>query len=261
MDTTLLKKIGLTDGEIKTYLALLRIGKSSTGPIAKESQVSRSKLYSILDKLEKKGLVSHIEERKVMYFIASEPNKIKDYIKEKEEQIRALEKEFNNFLPQLDMYNKENKKTQKVSFYQGLKGLTTAHEHLYLKLKKDDEYYYLGIPAVQPGTHHLYWQRDHERRIMAGIKCKLLFNRDTPKKILNNRNSYKGVDARYMPSGIKTPSYFLIYADTVMIAIASEDPIAIEIINQKVAGSFMAYFEEFWKLSKPFKSTKKTNKK
>ncbi|GAG26288.1 unnamed protein product, partial [marine sediment metagenome] len=47
MDTKILEEIGLTQGEIKTYLALLKLGSSSTGPIAKESQVSRSKLYSI----------------------------------------------------------------------------------------------------------------------------------------------------------------------------------------------------------------------
>ena len=251
METKLLKEIGLTEGEIKTYLALLKIGKTSTGFIAKESQVSRSKLYSILDKLEKKGLVSHVEENNVMYFIASEPAKIKDWIKTKEEQIKNLEKEFEEFLPQLESYNQENQKEQKVSFYQGLKGLTTAHEHTYLKLKKGDEYYYLGIPANQPKTHHLYWQRDHERRIQAGIKCKLLFNKDTPKEIIKNRNKYKGCQARYITISIKTPSYFLIYADTVMIAIASKEPIAIEITSEEIAESFKEYFKEFWKISKP----------
>ena len=53
MDTKILTDIGLTQGEIKVYLALLKLGKSSTGPIANEAQISRSKLYSILDKLAK----------------------------------------------------------------------------------------------------------------------------------------------------------------------------------------------------------------
>lgn len=56
-----------------------------------------------------------------------------------------------------------------------------------------------------------------------------------------------------MPSDIKTPAYFMIYKDTVMIAIANENPIAIEITSRDIADSFMAYFNEFWKLSKPFK--------
>jgi sugar-specific transcriptional regulator TrmB len=249
MDTKILAAIGLTPGEIKTYLALLKLGSSSTGPIAKESQVSRSKLYSILDKLEKKGLVSHVEKKGVTYFQAVEPKKIKDYLQEKEMTLKKLERDFENFLPQLEAFHKEAARVQKVSVYQGLKGLITAHEHLYLKLKSGEEYYYLGIPKDQPEPHHLYWQRDHIRRAKAGIKCQLLFNEDTSRKILNNRNSYNGCEARYMPVGVKTPSYFAIFKDTVIITIASINPIAIEIISQEVADSFMAYFEEFWKLS------------
>jgi len=253
MDTRILKELGLTQGEIKTYLALLKLGSSSTGPIAKESLLSRSKLYMILDKLEKKGLASHVEKNGVTYFQAAEPSKIKDYIKEKEETISKLKQDFEEFLPQLEEAYEFPGKIQKVTLYQGLKGLVTAHEHTYLKLKKGEEYCYLGIPKNQPETHHLYWKRDHIRRSKLGMKCRLLFNQDTPQSTLKNRNSYKGCNARYMPTGIKTPSYFLIYKDTVMIAIPSEKPIAIEIISADVANSFKAYFEEFWKQTKPLK--------
>lgn len=253
MDTTLLKDIGLTEGEIKVYLGLLRLGTSSTGPITKESQVSISKLYIILDKLEKKGLVSHYEENNVKYFKASEPSKITDYINEKEKKIKTLEKNFKNFLPQLDAIYNDDKKEQKVSFFQGLKGLMTAHENVYRKLKKGDEFVYMGIPSIQPSSHHAYWNKDHRRRIKLGITTRLLFNDDTPKETLKNRNSFKGSDARSMPIGMKTPAYFMIYKDVVMVAIPSENSIAIEIISQEVADSFKVYFEEFWKLSKPFK--------
>src|SRR3989338_5603343 len=100
MDTKMLQEIGLTQGEIKTYLALLKTGSSSTGAIAKESQVSRSKLYSILDKLEKKGLVSHIDKNGVTYFQAAEPAKIRDYIRDEEEKLRRIDEDFQKFLPQ-----------------------------------------------------------------------------------------------------------------------------------------------------------------
>ncbi len=245
MNTRILEEIGLTKGEIKAYLALLKIGSCSTGPLAKESQVSRSKLYSILDKLEKKGLVSHIEKNGVVYFQAVEPAKIKDYLQQKEDNLKTLEKEFEQFLPTLNAF-KESQPKQQVTLYQGFKGLKTAHEHNYLKLKKGDEYYYLGVPAYQPEEHHTYWKKDHLRRIKAGIKCKALFNQDTKKEIIDNRNSFKGCEARYMPGSIKTPAEIMIYKDTVMIAIARKDTIAIEIVNQDIADSFKEYFDAFW---------------
>lgn len=247
-----LGELGLTEGEAKTYLALLKIGHSSTGKIAKESQVSRSKLYGILDKLEKKGIVSHYESNGVTHFVASEPTKLKQLIVQKEQQLKKIEKKFEDVLPLLQSYYQKHKEEQSVALYQGFKGLITAHEHLYEKLKKGDKYYYLGIPADQPQTHHLYWQRDHKRRIKEGITCKLLFNQDAPKEILENRNSYKGCEAKYLNSNIKTPAYFLIYADVITIAIASITPIAIEITSKEIAKSFKEYFEEFWKLSVDF---------
>jgi len=248
----MLEEIGLTRGETKTYLALLKLGSSSTGPIAAQSQVSRSKLYLILDKLEKKGLCSHIEKNGIVYFQAVEPTKIKDYLRDKKEELDRTVREFDEFLPQLQSYYNKREKIQSIEVYQGLKGLRAAHEHTYLKLKRGEEYCYIGVPAYQPEEHHTYWKKDHQRRVELGIKCRVLFNRDTDRKILINRNGYKGCDARYMPTGIKTPAYFLIYKDTVMIAISSEDPIAIEIVSQEIADSFKAYFEQFWKNSKPF---------
>src|SRR3989344_1905685 len=168
MDTKILEELGLTLGEIKVYLALLKLGSSSTGPIAKESQVSRSKLYIILDKLEKKGLASHVEEKGVTYFQAAEPSKIKDYLKEKEETVKKLQQDFEKFLPQLEAFHKESGRVQRVSVYQGFKGIITAHEHIYVKLKKGEMYYYVGISKDQPEFQHIYWRKDHERRAKAG---------------------------------------------------------------------------------------------
>ncbi|MFQ5620783.1 MAG: TrmB family transcriptional regulator [Candidatus Nanoarchaeia archaeon] len=253
METKILEELGLTAGEIKAYLALLKLGSSSTGPLANESQVSRSKLYHILDKLEKKGLASHVDKSGVTYYQAVEPKKIHDLFRQKRDQLARLEEEFEAFLPKLEAQYEEPGRVQKVTVYQGLKGLMTAHEHTYLKLKKGDEYCYLGIPKFQPEAQHLYWQRDHIRRAKVGIKTRMLFNKDTARRVLANRNSYKGGDARYMPADIKTPAFFLIYKDTVMIAIPSENPLAIEIISQEIADAFMAYFNSFWKLTKKFK--------
>ncbi len=198
-------------------------------------------------------MVSHVEKNGVIYFQAGDPIKIKDYLSNKEDNLKKLQKDFKKFLPELENIHKSSKQMQKVSFYQGFKGLITVHEHTYQKLKKGETYYYLGIPKEQPEPHHLYWQRDHQKRIKAKIKCQLLFNQNTSKEILKNRNKYKFCEARYLPINIKTPSYFLIYKDTVAITIPSENPISIEIISQEVADSFKAYFDEFWKKSKSLK--------
>ena len=87
MDETLLEKLGLTRGEIKVYLALNKIGESTIGPIGKESRVSKSKMYDILDKLIEKGLAGYIIKQGTKYFVANDPHMILGYISKKEDEL------------------------------------------------------------------------------------------------------------------------------------------------------------------------------
>ena len=255
MRTELLEKIGLTKSEVKVYLALLELGSSSTGPIVDKSGASSSKIYEILEKLIQKGLVSYIIKGKVKYFQAASPHKILSYLHEQENAFKDTVQEIQEILPALIEKQKVMSKSE-ANIYLGFKGIRTAYEKIYEKLKKGEEYFYLGIHSYQPEAMHVYWKRDHVRSVKAGIKRKLLFNRDTDPKILKNRNSYKWCDARYMPLGIKTPAGFLIYKDTVVVILQSPVAIAVEIVNQDIEDSFKSYFDEFWRRSKKFKTTK-----
>ena len=76
MNADLFRKIGLTEGETKVYFALLKLGEATIGNIGKESKVSKSKLYDILDKLIARGLVGHVIKNKVRHFAANNPKNI-----------------------------------------------------------------------------------------------------------------------------------------------------------------------------------------
>ena len=80
MDIEVLQRIGLTQGESKVYLALLKLGQTTTGPIVKRAGVTTSKSYKILARLEEKGLVSHVYKKKVKHFKAASPEKVLDLI-------------------------------------------------------------------------------------------------------------------------------------------------------------------------------------
>src|SRR3989338_942911 len=103
MDLEPLKKLGLTDGEIKVYLALIRLGETTSRPLVDESDVSASKVYAILDRLARKGLVSHIVKRKTKYFKAADPDRLLVYMKEKEAQLQEEEKVIREIIPQLKL--------------------------------------------------------------------------------------------------------------------------------------------------------------
>lgn len=252
MDIETIRTIGLTDGEAKVYLALMKLGSSTTGPIADKSGVARSKIYHVLERLVQKGLVSYIIQEKTRYYQAEDPSKLREYIQQKEESLKTQKETVEKLIPQLQVQKLLGKQAAEAHIYKGFKGITTVHEHMYTRLKRGEGFYYMGIPSYQDKKYHLYWQRDHKLREKAKLYSRGLFNQGTPRDVLENRNNYKYIDCRYMPLPLETPAWFMGYNDITVIGLQGEEDMAIEIINKKIADSFRAYFEALWKMSKPF---------
>ena len=199
---TLVKEAGLTEGEAKVYLALLKKGESTTGPIIEESGVANSVIYRILDSLIEKGLASYILKDKTKYFRAAEPNKILEYLEEKKEKIESSKENIEKMIPNLLAFALTKEETS-VQVYEGFKGVQTCFGHYLLKLKKCEGYNCWGVYPFQEDKYHMYWQRGHIERGKLGIFARMLFNKGTDPEILRNRNSYKLCDSRYMPNVIK----------------------------------------------------------
>ena len=198
----LVQEAGLTEGESKVYLALLKLGSSTTGPIIGESNVANSIIYRLLESLIEKGLVSYVIKEKTKYFQAAEPKKILEYIDERRSKLEENKDKISEMLPQLIALGFSQKETT-VQFYGVFKGVQTAYEHYYCKLRKGGEVVSWGVYTIQEEKYHIYWQKDHVRRKNYGIKSKILFNQGTDSAILKNRNSYRGCDSRYMPTSVK----------------------------------------------------------
>ncbi len=253
----ILGEAGLTKGEIKVYLALLELKQSTSGPIAKKSKISYSKVYLILDKLEQKGLVSQIEINGVMHFQAEDPSRVNEYLKEKREKLKMLQQKFDNILPELRHIMEKSDKRQSVRLYFGLSGMATSHEHVYSRLKSGEEFVTFGITTKRDSAIDRYWIKDHKRRIRAGIRVKLAFNQSTPSSILEHRNNLWGCDARYMPIPFEIPAWITVYKGVTLIVLPAEplsEIISIEILNEGISKAFRTYFDSFWMLTKPFKA-------
>ncbi|MBU0471263.1 MAG: helix-turn-helix domain-containing protein [Nanoarchaeota archaeon] len=253
MDTSPLKEAGLTNGEVRVYLALLETGSTTIGPILKKSGITKSIIYRILEKLIKKGLVSYVIKDKTKYFQAAQPNKILEYVDFKEKELQINRNKIREMIPQL-MIKQEFVKKSEANIYEGFKGLMTAYENRYQKLKRNDEVVLYGLPPEQPGFYHAYWKKNHMRLSKEGIKCRMLYHPDVTDVNLKDRNNYKGCEARRMPFKAENPSWIMIYKDVTLIAIPQgELPFAFEITSQQIAESFKNYFEWLWKQSKEFK--------
>jgi len=78
-----LLQIGLSDNEAKIYLSLLKLGPQAVSIIAKKNHLNRTTTYSILQSLEKKGIVSFYRNGSMKYFVANDPNSLVGFIDRK----------------------------------------------------------------------------------------------------------------------------------------------------------------------------------
>ena len=176
MNQKLLEDLGLTKGEAIVYFTLLRLGETTTGKIVKEAQISSGKIYEILEKLIRKGLVSYILKGKTKYFIASSPNRIIDYIHEKENELKKREEEMLKELPLLLALDKSAKKEYETQLFKGFKGIQTAIFEALDMLSQKDEVLAMGIRSKKGKQYNLLWQRWHRERIQKRIICKAIFS-------------------------------------------------------------------------------------
>ncbi|MDD2758052.1 MAG: helix-turn-helix domain-containing protein [Patescibacteria group bacterium] len=102
MYENILTQTGLSAKEALIYELLLQKGEQKATQIAAESGLKRSLAYKVLADLEAKGLVQKNEpEGKVAGFIASHPNKLRDFVEEREQAALSAKNAIDGVLPNL----------------------------------------------------------------------------------------------------------------------------------------------------------------
>ena len=237
--------IGLTSGEARVFLTLLKLGSSKVGQIVKDSHVSYSKVYDVLDRLSSKGLVSHIISGNVKYFNAVEPYRLEEYIKSKEQEIRKQLETANKVIPELAKIADKNRQNDMAEIFIGDKGIRTAYEILLRDATSKDVLYYFypfeGYhPIASPFYSRLYLFQKQKKVQQRGIAT-LDFKRSKHYVEIS-----KGVKMKFVDFPL--PATMDIFKDKLLI-ISWENVIGILISSKEIAGHFRSYFDSIWKLA------------
>jgi len=251
MQTKILEEIGLTKTEIKIYLALLKLGQSTTTAIIKESGVPASKVYEFLNKLIKKGLVSYVIKSNKKYFSAADPKSLNEFLKEKKEKITEQEKEINKLIPDLKKLKINESDKIKSEIYESLRGVKSVYEKILTELNKGETQYIIGAPRIGNELLEGFVLDWHKKRIKKGIKCKYIYDsnvRDYGKV----REEMPLTQVKYLPNNIVSPVWIEIFREYVVIGhIKGHNAVLFLIQDKEIAKSYLDYFNLLWKIAKP----------
>jgi len=118
-----LRKLGLTEKEVRVYLAGLDLGPSSMKQIAEIAKIARPTTYEILKNLEGKGLFFATKQKKKRYFSAQSPERILGILRVQKREIEEKEREFIRIIAALE--SKYSKEKEGVKVFKGKEGLKT----------------------------------------------------------------------------------------------------------------------------------------
>ncbi|MFC1753715.1 TrmB family transcriptional regulator [Thermoproteota archaeon] len=246
MDPKLLEEIGLTQGETKVYLALIRMGATKTGALAKEAEVSSSKVYKILDRLIKKGLAGHVTKGKTKYYSAMEPKRVLEYMEEKEKSLHEKKELVKKLVPQLELEQKMSGERTEAVIYEGAKAISNFFRNIIDELEPGEEYHVLGA-KYSAGLRPFFYNH-HTRRAKKGIKLNMLANYEVKESL--EPTTYVNARIRFLPQYLITDMGITFYKDKSFIIMWTKSPVGFLIKGEEAVKSFRSYFNALWKIAK-----------
>ncbi|MBT6773943.1 hypothetical protein HOA91_01090 [Candidatus Woesearchaeota archaeon] len=239
---TVLKKFGLTEKEIKVFLANLELGQATVNEIANKSNTFRTYSYDILKSLMEKGLVRYFIKSGVKYFETVEPEKLINILHEKEDQIKSI-------LPELKLLRAKTTEKPKVEFYEGKEGVKTIHEDI-IKTKPKEVLVY-GNTEKHYEVMQWYFPRYLKERVKNKIKARVI-----TEETKFTKEKIKGLEkkelrrTRFFPKGFTFPTLKYIYSNKVAMISLGKNIVGIVTENKDVAEAEAMAFELLWKGAK-----------
>ncbi len=237
-----LKEIGLTEKEAKVYIALLKLGKSSTQILSKETGINRISLYDILNYLIKKKFVNQIIENKIKHFFAISPKSILNNLKEKE-------KKFQDIIPELEKLEKFEKKLTEVKIFQGEKVIEIVNEDIFKNKNFELLSYgpYSLITEIQKYTTINYMKR----RIENNINAKVISDEKLLKNPFLKKKEYSIItEIRTNKKIAEIKSWHYIYNNKyTIVSIKNKSIMAVIIEDQTIFEDQKKIFEILWNKS------------
>jgi len=233
----LLQEIGFTSKEALVYLALMELGSGTVTDIAQRAKLKRSIIYIILEGLIKRGYVSKIPETKINRYVATEPTKIFNDLKNKMTDFKSLLPSF------LAVYNKPIWKP-KINYFEGKEGVLSV----YRQTEQAKEAYYIssvsGVAKYMPEEIERWI--NFFKNAPKNYICKQILA-DTPGDHRFARESEnKNVQFKFLPKDSAMDMDISLFSNKVALTSLKDHLFIVVIESEALYNSMKTIFDLLW---------------
>ena len=245
-----LEKLGLTKNEAKVYLALLKLGTTTSKLIIEKTELHRQLVYDALELLIEKGLVSYVLESKRKNFKATDPKEFIELFNKRIKEIEIQKENFKKSLEELEKIKETSNEEQDATIYRGNKGIKSLLDDI---IRDKKETLTIGTSDIEGEAYayHLEFNipQFHNVREKSKVPFKMLLSEE-----LNERakklNKLQHTQVKVLPKEFTSNSSTNIYGDKISIIMWGSQPFGILIKSKEIAQSQRKHFNILWDIAK-----------
>lgn len=130
MSLTLLQNLGLTPTEVTLYELLVKIGQVPISTLITETKIKKPTVYKALSSLQKKGLVTLSDVKKIQHASPVSPTKLLELAEKQYESMDRTREYVQSIIPALSSQYVQSVEQPIVTTYEGLEGLKRMYKDI-----------------------------------------------------------------------------------------------------------------------------------
>lgn len=231
---------GLSDKEVKIYLALLQVETDSVVDLAKKTKIKRPTVYTVLDSLNKKGLVSQIEQDNKVRYVAESPERLHSFLERKEMALKEMKTQFDKeVIPQIKSLQREVGEKPIVKYFSGKDGIVSINEDVYDDKPDGSPMYILySKDLLDEVFKDVETDKYKKSRKRENIKAKVIYSWSKGEKPSSEMAERVKIDEKKYPLSAD----ITIYKDKVRISILGKELSGIYIRSRDFAETLKSLF-------------------
>lgn len=249
-----LVSLGLSDYEAKIYIELSKHSPASASFIAKKLTLSRSTVYTAIERLITKGLVGVSYKNEVKQFIAEPPSVIEELLNQEQNNLNQKFDSLESIMTHVQALRTENTLIPKIVFFEGKESLKKIYMSMLRDAPENSTMYIIRDEFVWKDEWNFIFKKSWMERVkrwrtQKNIQTQLLINDSKEeRKQKAYYDSRKFLFYRHL-SEYSFVKEFAIYilGDTVsVLSMEQNNLVGIKMTNRHIAQNFEALFHGLW---------------